>query len=79
MRFAFIDVERALYPLWLLCRVLGVSRSGYCLPIVRSRMNGCAPRSWRRSRSAAVRTAARVCLANSSTRASRLGAGVSLV
>jgi len=29
MRFAFIDVERALYPLWLLCRVLGVSRSGY--------------------------------------------------
>ena len=30
MRFAFIDVERALYPLWLLCRVLGVSRSGYC-------------------------------------------------
>ena len=29
MRFAFIDVERALYPLRLLCRVLGVSRSGY--------------------------------------------------
>ncbi len=29
MRFAFIDVERALYPLRLLCRVLRVSRSGY--------------------------------------------------
>lgn len=29
MRFAFIDVEKASYPLWLLCRVLRVSRSGY--------------------------------------------------
>jgi len=29
MRFAFIDVEKALYPLWILCRVLRVSRSGY--------------------------------------------------
>ncbi len=29
MRFAFIDVEKALYPLRLLCRVLRVSRSGY--------------------------------------------------
>jgi putative transposase len=29
MRFAFIDVERALYPLRILCRVLRVSRSGY--------------------------------------------------
>ena len=29
MRFAFIDVEKAIYPLWLLCRVLRVSRSGY--------------------------------------------------
>ena len=29
MRFAFIDVEKALYPLRILCRVLGVSRSGY--------------------------------------------------
>ena len=29
MRFAFIDVEKAMYPLWLLCRVLRVSRSGY--------------------------------------------------
>ena len=29
MRFAFIDAEKALYPLWILCRVLRVSRSGY--------------------------------------------------
>jgi putative transposase len=29
MRFAFIDVEKAMYPLRLLCRVLRVSRSGY--------------------------------------------------
>jgi putative transposase len=29
MRFAFIDVEKAMYPLRILCRVLGVSRSGY--------------------------------------------------
>lgn len=29
MRFAFIDVEKALYPLRLLCRMLRVSRSGY--------------------------------------------------
>ena len=29
MRFAFIDAEKALYPLRILCRVLGVSRSGY--------------------------------------------------
>jgi len=29
MRFAFIDVEKALYPLRILCRVLRVSRSGY--------------------------------------------------
>ena len=29
MRFAFIDVERASYPLRILCRVLQVSRSGY--------------------------------------------------
>jgi transposase InsO family protein len=29
MRFAFIDVEKALYPMRILCRVLEVSRSGY--------------------------------------------------
>ena len=29
MRFAFIDVEKASYPLRILCRVLAVSRSGY--------------------------------------------------
>ena len=29
MRFAFIDVEKAIYPLRLLCQVLRVSRSGY--------------------------------------------------
>ena len=29
MRFAFIDVEKASYPLRILCRVLRVSRSGY--------------------------------------------------
>ena len=29
MRFVFIDAEKALYPLRILCRVLGVSRSGY--------------------------------------------------
>ena len=29
MRFAFIDVEKAWYPMRILCRVLGVSRSGY--------------------------------------------------
>ena len=29
MRFAFIDVEKALYPMRILCRVLRVSRSGY--------------------------------------------------
>ena len=29
MRFAFIDVEKASYPMRILCRVLGVSRSGY--------------------------------------------------
>lgn len=29
MRFAFIDVEKAVYPLSLLCRVLRVTRSGY--------------------------------------------------
>ena len=29
MRFAFIDAEKALYPVGILCRVLRVSRSGY--------------------------------------------------
>ena len=29
MRFAFIDVEKASYPMRVLCRVLEVSRSGY--------------------------------------------------
>ena len=29
MRFAAIDEHRAQYPLGLMCRVLGVSRSGY--------------------------------------------------
>ena len=29
MRFAFIDVEKASYPMRILCRVLQVSRSGY--------------------------------------------------
>jgi transposase InsO family protein len=29
MRFAFVQRERAIYPLWLLCRALGVSVSGY--------------------------------------------------
>jgi transposase InsO family protein len=29
MRFAFIDVEKAFYPMRILCRVLRVSRSGY--------------------------------------------------
>ena len=29
MRFLFIDVEKAFYPLRILCRVLEVSRSGY--------------------------------------------------
>ncbi len=29
MRFAFIDAEKALYPMPILCRVLRVSRSGY--------------------------------------------------
>ena len=29
MRFTFIDVEKALYPMRILCRVLEVSRSGY--------------------------------------------------
>jgi transposase InsO family protein len=29
VRFAFIDVEKALYPMRILCRVLRVSRSGY--------------------------------------------------
>ncbi len=29
MRFAFIDAEKALYPVRILCRVLRVSRSGY--------------------------------------------------
>ena len=29
MRFAFIDAEKVLYPMRILCRVLGVSRSGY--------------------------------------------------
>ena len=29
MRFAFIDVEKACYPMRILCRVLEVSRSGY--------------------------------------------------
>ncbi len=29
MRFAFIDVEKASYPMRILCRVLAVSRSGY--------------------------------------------------
>jgi putative transposase len=29
MRFVFIDAEKALYPLRILCRVLEVSRSGY--------------------------------------------------
>lgn len=29
MRFAFIDVEKAWYPMRILCRVLGVSRSGF--------------------------------------------------
>ena len=29
MRFAFIDVEKAWYPIRILCRVLEVSRSGY--------------------------------------------------
>lgn len=29
MRFRFIHAERACYPLWLLCRVLQVSRQGY--------------------------------------------------
>ena len=29
MRFAFIDVEKASYPMRILCRVLEVSRSGY--------------------------------------------------
>lgn len=29
MKFAFVNRERATYPLWLLCRALGVSVSGY--------------------------------------------------
>ena len=29
MRFRFIDAEKALYPVRLLCRCLAVSRSGY--------------------------------------------------
>ena len=29
MRYRFIHAERATYPLWLLCKVLGVSRKGY--------------------------------------------------
>jgi hypothetical protein len=29
MRFVFIDAEKALYPLRILCQVLEVSRSGY--------------------------------------------------
>ena len=29
MRYRFIDKEEALYPLWLLCRVMRVSRSAY--------------------------------------------------
>jgi hypothetical protein len=29
MRFAFIDVEKASYPVRILCRVLRVSRSGF--------------------------------------------------
>ena len=27
--FEFIDAEKAMYPIVMLCRVLGVSRSGY--------------------------------------------------
>ena len=29
MRFAFIETEKACYPVALMCRVLQVSRSGY--------------------------------------------------
>jgi len=29
MRFGFIDVEKAPYPMRILCRVIRVSRSGY--------------------------------------------------
>ena len=29
VRFRFIDAEKAEYPLWLLCRTLGVSKKGY--------------------------------------------------
>ncbi|CAM3290013.1 hypothetical protein G4177_34960 [Corallococcus sp. ZKHCc1 1396] len=29
MKFAFIDTKKALYPVAVLCRHLGVSRSGY--------------------------------------------------
>ena len=29
MKFAFIDVEKAFYPVSLLCAVLGVSKSGF--------------------------------------------------
>ena len=29
MRFAFIDAERATYPITVLCRVMQVTRGGY--------------------------------------------------
>lgn len=37
MRFVFIHAEKALYPVRVLCSVLGVSRSGYYAWIARSR------------------------------------------
>ena len=29
MRFEFIEVHRTTYPVWLMCKVLEVSKSGY--------------------------------------------------
>ena len=37
MRFVFIHAEKALYPVRVLCSVLGVSRSGYYAWIARPR------------------------------------------
>ena len=85
MRFAFIDVEKALYPLRILCRVLRVSRSGYYAwrgrkPSVRSLEDErLRPRVVEAFKPGEVHMGVHACWTSSSTRGSRWVAGGSLV